>query len=51
MMKLSKRWLRVAAMVMAVVLVAGMFAGCAGRQSDDGLRTVRVSEVLQLSRY
>ena len=44
-MKLSKRWLRIVAMVMAAVLVVGIFAGCAGRQGDDELRTVRLSEV------
>jgi len=44
-MKLTKKWLRAVAMIMAAVLVASLLAGCAGRQSEDELRTVRVSEV------
>jgi len=44
-MKLSKKWLRVAAMVMAAVLIVGVFAGCTGRQNNDGLTTLRLSEV------
>ena len=44
-MKLSKKWLRAVALAMAMVLVFGLFAGCAGRRGGSDLRTVRVSEV------
>jgi len=44
-MKLTKRWLRVVAMIMVAVLVVSVFAGCSGRQGSDELRTVRLSEV------
>ncbi|MCL2857782.1 MAG: ABC transporter substrate-binding protein [Oscillospiraceae bacterium] len=44
-MKLTKRWLRVAAMIMVAVLVVSIFAGCTGGRSGSELRTVRVSEV------